>query len=203
MATLQAPQDNSSGFEIGAVAPTGDYVATCLDIADEFGVTRRKYQSEETEQIDATRFLFGFRAQDNQLYKVQTFEMKISGSPKSALYKFLSSWLGQAPNMGWDYCELKGKGAVISVEQVVSQMGKTYNKITKISPPKTSLADYTGQVIPAEQFNAIDQATQAISAPPVQPAPPQPPTPQPAPQPNLASAPPAWAPGDESADCPF
>jgi hypothetical protein len=103
--------------------------------------------------------------------------------------------------MGWDYCELKGKGAVISVEQVVSQMGKTYNKITKISPPKTSLADYTGQVIPAEQFNAVDQANQAIT--PVQPAPPQPPTPQPAPQPNLASAPPAWAPGDESADCPF
>ena len=187
MATLQAPAENSSGFDIEAVAPEGDYIATCLEIADEFGVTRRKYQSEETEQIDVTRFLFGFKAQDGQLYKVQTFEMKISGSPKSALYKFLSSWLGQAPSMGWDYCELKGKGAVIKVEQVTSQMGKVYNKIVSILPPKTNLSDYTSQVIPAEQFAAISQASAAMPAAPV----------------AAASAPPAWAPGDNQDDCPF
>ena len=58
MATLQAPAENSNGFEIEDVAPSGDYIATCIDIADEFAVTRRKYQSEETEQIDVTRFLF-------------------------------------------------------------------------------------------------------------------------------------------------
>ena len=182
MATLQAPADNSSGFDIESVAPAGDYIATCLDIADEFGVTRRKYQSEETEQIDATRFLFGFKATDGQLYKVQTFEMKISGSPKSALYKFLSSWLGKPPTMGWDYCTLKGKGAVIKVEQVTSQMGKVYNKIVSILPPKTNLTDYTSQVIPVEQFAAP-------AAPATPPAP--------------ASAPPAWQPEDNEADCPF
>ena len=164
MAVLQAQAESSNGFEITEVAPSGEYVATCLDIADEFGVTRRKYQSEETEQIDITRFLFGFKAQDGRLYKVQTFEMKISSSPKSALIKFLTSWLGQPPAMGWDYCELKGKGAVIGCEQVVSQMGKTYNKITKIAPPKTSLADYTAQVIPAEQFAA--PAAPALSSAP-------------------------------------
>lgn len=178
MAVLQAQAESSNGFEIGEVAPAGDYVATCLDVADEFGVTRRKYQSEDTEQIDVTRFLFGFKAQDGRLYKVQTFEMKISSSPKSALIKFLTSWLGKPPAMGWDYCELVGKGAVIGCEQVVSQMGKTYNKITKISPPKTSLADYTAQVIPAEQF-AAPQAAPAAAAPlPSAPAPfdPQPAT---------------------------
>jgi hypothetical protein len=192
MATLQAPAENSNGFEIEDVAPTGDYIATCIDIADEFGVTRRKYQSEETEQIDVTRFLFGFKAQDGRLYKVQTFEMKISGSPKSALYKFLSSWLGKAPNMGWDYCELKGKGAVIKVEQVTSQMGKVYNKIVSILPPKTSLSDYTAQVIPVEQFAAVAQASAAFSAP------------APAAAPAPASAPQAWSPdsGNEM-DCPF
>lgn len=173
MAVLQPQAESSNGFEIGEVAPAGDYVATCLDVADEFGVTRRKYQSEETEQIDVTRFLFGFKAQDGRLYKVQTFEMKISSSPKSALIKFLTSWLGQPPAMGWDYCELVGKGAVIGCEQVVSQLGKTYNKITKISPPKTSLADYSAQVIPVEQFSA--------------PAAPAPVTPPP------SSAPPAYA----------
>lgn len=173
MAVLQAQAENSSGFAIEAVAPAGDYVATCLDIADEFGVTRRKYQSEETEQTDVTRFLFGFKGQDNKLYKVQTFEMKISSSPKSALIKFLTSWLGQSPAMGWDYCELKGKGAIIGCEQVVSQMGKTYNKITKITPIKTSLADYSAQVIPADQFAVIDQANQTLAqAAPVSSAPP-------------------------------
>ena len=200
MATLQAPVENSNGFEIGDVAPAGDYIATCIDIADEFGVTRRKYQSEETEQIDVTRFLFGFKSPDGRIYKVQTFEMKISGSPKSALYKFLSSWLGQAPRMGWDYCELKGKGAVIKVEQVTSQMGKVYNKIVSILPPKTNLSDYTAQVIPLEQFAAMDQASAALSAP----AAPAPAAPAPAPAaPAPASAPAAWNPGDADVDCPF
>ncbi len=173
MAVLTAQAESSNGFEITEVAPAGDYVATCLNVADEFGVTRRKYQSEETEVIDVTRFLFGFKAQDGRLYKIQTFEMKISSSPKSALIKFLTSWLGQPPAMGWDYCELIGKGAVIGCEQVVSQLGKTYNKITKISPPKTSLADYTSQVIPVEQFSApAAPATPPPSAPaPFDPAP--------------------------------
>lgn len=198
MATLQAPIENSNGFEIGTVAPSGDYVATCLDIADEFGVTRQKYQSQETEQIDVTRFLFGFRAPDGNLYKVQTFEMKISGSPKSTLFKFLSAWLGKAPRMGWDYCELKGKGAVIKVEEVTSQLGKVYNKIVSILPPKTNLSDYTAQVIPAEQFAAMSEATAAMNAP-AAPAPAATPA-----APAPASAPPAWSPeqGDD-ADCPF
>lgn len=191
MATLQAPAENSNGFEIEDVAPAGDYIATCIDIADEFGVTRRKYQSEDTEQIDVTRFLFGFKGQDGRLYKVQTFEMKISGSPKSALFKFLSSWLGQAPRWGWDYCALKGKGAVIKVEQVTSQMGKVYNKIGNILPPKTSLSDYTAQVIPVEQFAAVEQANAAMQASAAAPLAP-------------ASAPAAWSPeSEDEMDCPF
>ncbi len=174
MAVLTAQAESSNGFEITEVAPSGEYVATCLDVADDFGVTRRKYQSEETEQIDVTRFLFGFKAQDGRLYKVQTFEMKISSSPKSSLIKFLTSWLGKPPAMGWDYCELKGKGCVMGVEQVMSQLGKQYNKISKISPPKTSLADYTAQVIAIEQFNTppVAPATPLPSAPaPFDPAP--------------------------------
>ena len=191
MATLQAPAENSNGFEIEYVAPAGDYIATCIDIDDEFGVTRRKYQSEDTEQIDVTRFLFGFKGQDGRLYKVQTFEMKISGSPKSALFKFLSSWLGQAPRWGWDYCALKGKGAVIKVEQVTSQMGKVYNKIGNILPPKTSLSDYTAQVIPVEQFAAVEQANAAMQASAAAPLAP-------------ASAPAAWSPeSEDEMDCPF
>lgn len=189
MAVLTAKAESSSGFQIDELAPSGDYVVTCLDVADEFSVPRRKYQSEEMENIDVTRFLFGFKAQNGKLYKVQTFEMKISGSPKSTLYKFLSAWLGKAPEYGWDYCSLVGQGAVVSIEHVVSQLGTTYPKIARIQPAKTSLADYTSQIVPKSAFDAPAVA------------------PSPAPavaQPAVASAPVAWSPetGD-NADCPF
>ena len=197
MAVLQAKAESSSGFDIDELAPSGDYVATCIDIADEFSVPRKKYQSEEMENIDVTRFLFGFKGQDGKLYKVQTFEMKISGSPKSALYKFLSSWLGKAPDYGWDYCTLKGQGAVISIEHVVSQMGTTYPKIARITPAKTSLADYTSQVIPYPQF----AQTQTPTPSPAVPAVPASPTLTP---PTVASAPAPWNPqADSETDCPF
>lgn len=205
MAILQAQAENSSGFQIDEIAPAGDFVATCIDIEDEFNVTRRKYQSEETEEIDITRFLFGFKAQDGRIYKVQTFEMKISGSPKSTLFKFLSSWLGQAPDYGWDYCAMKGKGAVISVESVTSQLGKTYAKIARVLPPKTSLSDYSAQVLPLETFAAVAvaaappaSAAMTAAAPLIAQA-----AALSAPAP-VASAPAAWDPnagGD--ANCPF
>jgi len=193
MAVLTAKAESSSGFQIDELAPSGDYVVTCLEIADEFSVPRRKYQSEEMENIDVTRFLFGFKAQDGKLHKVQTFEMKISGSPKSTLYKFLTQWLGQAPDYGWDYCTLKGQGAVVSIEHVVSQMGTTYPKITRIQPAKTSLADYSSQVIPVTAFESATVSTP--SAPAVAPG---------ATPAAVASAPVAWSPDAGSQeDCPF
>ena len=166
----------------------------CREFVGGGDVTRERYQSRAGEHIDGTLLRLGLKAPDGMLYKVQSFEMKISGSPKSTLFKVLSSWLGKAPRMGWDYCELKGKGAVIKVEQVTSQMGKVYNKIASILPPKTNLSDYTSQVIPAEQFAVIQQASSAMQAPA--------PAPQSAPTP--ASAPPAWEPEtDDEMDCPF
>jgi len=203
MAILTVKSESSNGFTIDELAPAGDYVVTCLEIADEFAVSRKKYQSEEMEEIDVTRFLFGFKAQDGRLYKVQTFEMKISGSPKSTLYKFLSSWLGKAPDYGWDYCTLKGQGAVVSIEHVVSQLGTTYPKITRISPAKTSLADYSAQIVPVEQFGSVaaPAAAAPVAAPVAQALASVGATVAPAP---VASAPAAWSPeSGNDANCPF
>jgi hypothetical protein len=188
MALLTPQSQSSSGFDINELAPAGDYVATCIDVADEFGVTRQKYQSEDTHEIDVTRFLFGYKGQDGKLYKIQTFEMTQSTSPRAKLMVFLTAWLGHAPRMNWDYCELVGQGAVIKVEHVTSQMGKVYAKIAGISPAKTSLADYSGQVIPVDQFASPAPAVQAPVA-----------------TPTLASAPPAFSPSDNNPDdnCPF
>lgn len=201
MAILTAKSESSNGFQIEELAPAGDYVVTCLDFADEFAVSRKKYQSEEYEDIDVTRILFGFKAQDGKLYKIQTFEMKISGSPKSTLYKFLSAWLGKAPDYGWDYCTLKGQGAVVSIEHVVSQLGTTYPKITRISPAKTSLADYSAQIVPIDQFGVAPVAAAPVAAPVAQALASVGATVAPAP---VASAPAAWDPASgNQADCPF
>ena len=82
MAELKKPEIN--GFRLGPTAPSGAYIATCLDIQDQFGVERPKFENpSEMETLDVTRFLFGFKAADGQIYKVQTYEMRISGNPKS------------------------------------------------------------------------------------------------------------------------
>jgi len=103
---------------------------------------------------------------------------------------FLTAWLSHSPKMNWDYCEMVGQGGVIKVEHVTSQMGKVYAKIAGISPCKTSLSDYTAQVIPVDQFDVPAAAPQApVAAPAITPA----------------SAPPAFSPNDNNPDpnCPF
>ncbi len=224
MAKIQEPTTN--GFDIGALAPAGTYVATCLDIEDQFGVDRPKFENpQETEKLDVTRFLFGFRGQDNQSYKVQSFEFRISGSPKSNLIKFLTSWLGNPPKYGWDYCELKGQGAMITVAHKQSRdLTKTYANIVGISPVIDQLK---AQVLPLEaleQAQAPAPGTQVSKPAPQQPqapmstATPQAPynqPPQSSPQPSAPSAnsavnPPqqpqsgSWNPNIDSPDnCPF
>lgn len=199
MAKLMAPVDNAGGFETGELAPAGDFVATCIDIDDQFGVTRQKFQSTETELVDETRFLFGFLSPDGQQHFVQTFEMRISGNPKSNLFKFLSAWLGRPPEMGWDYCELKGQGAIIRVEHRTGKTtGKVYAVISSISPVKTTLADHSAQVIPAASFSLPDgQAPQVAQAPQAPPVAPAPQAPAPAPVPPAPSAAPYIAPNDD------
>ena len=92
--------------------------------------------------------------------------------------------------MNWDYCDMVGQGAVIKVEHVTSQMGKVYAKIAGISPAKTSLTDYSQQVVPVDHFAAPAAAAQA---------------PVVAPAPTPASAPPSFSPNDSNPDanCPF
>ncbi len=183
MAILTQPEP--SGFELGPLAPNGTYVATSLEIQDEFGVERPKFENpQESEKLDVTRFLFGFKGPDGKLYKVQSFEFRISGSTKSNLFKFLTSWLGQAPKYGWDYCELKGHGAMITVSHKLSRDGtKTYANIVGISPVIDQLKD---QVLPIEAFaqpqppaqgTPLTDPNMGINQPTTNPLPPSPPQP--------------------------
>jgi len=183
MAQLKKPETN--GFRLGPIAPAGAYIATCLDIQDQFGVERPKFENpSEMEKLDVTRFLFGFRAKDGNIYKVQTYEFRISGNPKSNLYKFLTAWLGNPPQYGWDYCELKGRGATITVRNQESRDGsRTYASIIGIAPVLEQLQD---QVLPLSMFATDTEAVQEV----------------PDSQPKSASQPsaPKWGKDEE---CPF
>jgi len=210
MAIIAQPE--SAGFDIEALAPAGTYIATCLEVQDQFGVERPKFENpQEKEILDVTRFLFGFNGQDGRPYKVQSFEFRISGSPKSNLFKFLTSWLGSPPKYGWDYCELKAQGAMITVAHKLSRDGsKTYANLVGISPVIDQLK---AQVLPPGHFDK--GASTAPASPsaqnPLAPAPQGSAAPQQQPQlsnaQNHAAAPQAgggWNPAvDSDNDCPF
>jgi len=141
MAIISKPEPRS-GFDIKTVCPVGQYTAVCLSVEDLFGVQRRKFQSEEMETKDVTRFLFGILDEAGTPYLVQTYEFSISGASGSNLVKFLTAWLGRAPEYGWDYCELEGTGALLSVDNVQSK-GMTpiiYAKITGVFPLPGNMA---------------------------------------------------------------
>ena len=135
MAILTAPKTTQM-FETGELAPKGTFIASCIDIKDVFGVERRKFQSEETEKVDLTAFLFGFRDKQGKPFKVASRSFRISGNEKSNLFAFLKAWLGEAPKMGWDYMELKGRKALLTVEHIPSAKnpGQVYGGIASISP---------------------------------------------------------------------
>lgn len=119
---------------LGAPPPAGTYLAVCVDVWDSYGVKRKKYQSEEEETVDVTRFIFGVKTKSGALHKIATREMKITGGPKANLTKFIKSWTGDVPKAGSDTKDLVGKGAQITVVAEESRNGKTYQNIGGIAP---------------------------------------------------------------------
>lgn len=167
MAILQQPKSTSSLFELSdEMPPRGTFVATCIDIRDVFGVERQKYQSQKMEKVDLTAFLFGFRTKDGKPFRVATRAMRISGSEKSGLFNLLKSWLGQAPRYGWDYMEMKGKKALITVDHQPSRTkpGAVYAVIASISPLPEGYGDAppTPQPAPAAAKPAQGEAGPSV-----------------------------------------
>jgi hypothetical protein len=138
MAKLPPPSNTGNPFadQIGDdLAPTGTCVATILDIKDEFGVERQKYESTEIETVDLTCFLFGFRDKQGGEHRVASKRMRISGHEKSGLFGLLKSLLGMSPEFGRDYCELKGMRCLLTVEHVQRRDGSgVYAAISSLSP---------------------------------------------------------------------
>ncbi len=172
MAILQQPVNSSNPFadKIGDdLAPAGTFVATIIDICDEFDVQRQKFQSMEMEVVDLTTFLFGFRDAQGAAHRVSSKRMKISGNEKSTLFAFLKSILGRAPSYGWDYCTLKGKQCLLTVEHIQRRDGSgVFAAIASLSPVPAGYGGNAVSVTPTQP-----RVQQAPAAPSVAPSAPQ------------------------------
>lgn len=183
MALLPQPASNRNPFAqlIGdALAPAGTYVATVLDVKDEYGVTRQKFQSTEMEKVDLTCFMFGFRDPQGNKHRVASRVMRISGNEKSALFNFLKNLLGRAPAYGWDYTTLKGHQCLLTVEHVQRRDGSgVFASIASLSPVPVGFG----------QPAATPAPVPAVPQPRPQPAPASPPPPMlPPAAPSVTSA---------------
>lgn len=176
MAVLQQPVVSGNVFadEIGEdLAPAGTFVATILEIRDEFGVQRQKFQSTEIETVDLTTFLFGFRDAQGYEHRCASRRMKISGNEKSSLFAFLKGLLGRAPQYGWDYMELRGKQCLLTVEHVTRRDGTgVFAAIAALSPVPQGM----GQPFDGAQGRP---AAQPVGVRPMAGPAPQPPSPGP------------------------
>ena len=171
MAVLQQPVVNGNVFSelIGDdLAPAGTYVATVIDVRDEFGVQRQKFQSTEIETVDLTTFLFGFRDAQGYEHRVASRRMKISGNEKAALFAFLKCLLGRAPQYGWDYMAVKGAQCLLTVEHVTKRDGTgVFAAIAALSPVPAGF----GQSFGGAQGGAAPQAAPAMAPRPAAVAP--------------------------------
>lgn len=137
MAILKQPEPTGGGgrrIKLEGPPSKGTYLAVCFEIEERFGVTRKKFESEETEVVDLISFYFGFKQKDGTPGIVRSKPMKISGHEKSALVQFVHQWLGDAPPTGFDTDTLKGAGAQVTVALQMAGNGKTYANIASIGP---------------------------------------------------------------------
>lgn len=171
MAILEQPvyADRPFADVVGdSLAPEGTHIAEILDIQDDFGVRRKKYQSEEIETVDLTCFLFGFRDAAGTLHQVTSKQMRISGNEKSNLYGFLKMILGKAPAYGWDYCALKGRKVLLTVEHIPRRTGDgVYAAIASLSPVPSGLAAGKSEVGGQKSEAVVEGSGSGTAAPTV------------------------------------
>ena len=146
MAILQEANSKSNNPFLELVkddlAPAGTWVATIIDIRDQFGIVRPSFDNPQvTEIVDLTTFLFGFRDQSGQPHRIASKTMRISGNEKSTLFGFLKAALGCAPKYGWDYCEMKGRKCLVTVAHEQRHNGQgVFPSIAALCPVPAGMA---------------------------------------------------------------
>ena len=146
MAVLQEQSSKSVNPFVELVkddlAPAGTWVATIIDIRDQFGIVRPSFDNPQvTEVVDLTTFLFGFRDQAGQPHRIASKTMRISGNEKSNLMTFLKQALGAMPKYGWDYCAMKGQKVLLTIAHEPRRSGLgTFPTIASLCPVPAGMA---------------------------------------------------------------
>ena len=150
-------------FDLGdeALQPEGLFQAKILAVEDRFGVEMPKYNNpNETEKVDMTCILFGYRDAEGNPHKIATRPMRIPklsarSREKSNLLKLLRGILGKDPQAGWDYCELKGQSTWIEVGHEVSDKTQTeYAVIRRCMTDEVARAEISKAMAAAKSLAA-------------------------------------------------
>mgnify|MGYP003337542117 CR=1 FL=1 len=125
-----------NAYDITSLAPEGVYAARCIDYLERFGVTEEKFNEPgEFVTRDKIRLLFQLSNKNGGVdHLAQTFEMNISGSPKSKLVGFIKGWQGKLPPPGFDTLSLINEVAQVSIAHRTSKKGTIYATIESIAP---------------------------------------------------------------------
>ena len=153
MAILNAENSKKqSRILITGLPPKGGYVATCIDIEDEYNVVRPRFDDPTTtETVNLTSFYFGIKIKTGEAFVIRSKRMKISLHEKSALYGFLAAWLGEPPKPGMDTAMLVGAGGQISITHTQSQKSaQMFANIGTISPV---MEDLKSKILPIKSFD--------------------------------------------------
>ena len=136
MALIPAATQGGTGARIKETAPAGTHIATCVHVSDQFGVQRKTFDDpNKMETVDLATFYFGIKSKDGKMFLARSKEMKISGHPKSGLVIFLTGWLGKPPEVGWDYSNMKGEAAQVTIAHKTSAIsGNTYAVMNSCTP---------------------------------------------------------------------
>ncbi len=116
-------------------AEVGTFPGTIVDVLENEDV-EREYQGEK-KTIDVCRFLIAYKNDEDDIILVQTYEMTISGSPKSKLVKFVSNLRGKQPPLdgSYDFCEEVGKMCMVTIGEKVSKSTKQpYQYVENVAP---------------------------------------------------------------------
>ena len=144
MALLQQPTSHRNPFaeQIGdALAPAGHTSPPSSTSRTSSASNGRSSNPTKRRLVDLACFLFGFRDAQGKPHRVASKQMRISGNEKAALFGFLKSLLGRAPDYGWDYCSLKGHPCLLTVEHVQKRDGSgVFASIASLSPIPAGMA---------------------------------------------------------------
>lgn len=146
--------------------PAGTWIATVIDVKDQFGVSRPSYENPQVmEVVDLTTFLFGYRDQAGQPHRIASKTMRISGNEKSNLMTFLKQALGATPKYGWDYCAMKGQKVLLTIAHEPRRNGQgTFPTIASLCPVPAGMVAGVPAAAPVAQ-PPVAYAGEAASAP--------------------------------------